>query len=129
MQALRGKTPLELAALAMGEESTLRCRARHEPCPGEAKKLLKEMDEGTALWYGLRRHLDEESTLEALREMSEFSTWKETKATENEQLRKQYLRLFQAVKEYDPGFVDHAMQARREAKKKEEANARGSASA
>ena len=43
MQALRGKTPLELAALAMGEESTLRCRARHEPCPGETKKLLKEM--------------------------------------------------------------------------------------
>ena len=107
----------------------MRCEARHEPCPGEAKKLLKKMDEGTALWYGLRRHLCEESALETLRKMSEFSTWKETKATENEQLRKQYLKLFQAVKDHDPRFVDRTMKARREAKQKEEADARGSASA
>lgn len=89
-----------------------RCRTRLDDPPEVCKQLLIDLREGPALWQGLRKHLTVEDTEFVLRMLQEHSDWKTVKRDPNERLRKEYLRLFDECRHFDPDFQHTEMKQR-----------------
>ena len=86
------------------EASARRSKERCKPPSGRAKDLLKDLNESKHFWYALRRHGDVAtctSWLEKLRTVSTFDN-----KNEYEQQRKEYLKLLDEIKRWDPEFRD-----------------------
>ena len=80
---------------------------------GEARMLLTELRESGAFWLALRKHLDEEEALFILKVLQEHSGWREVKKSRNEELRKEYLRLYDECRYFDPDWRHKEMRERR----------------
>lgn len=104
--------PHEIMRLATTKESLDRSMDRCKPCPEAAKRLLKELGESRAFWFALRRHGTTEQCTRWLGTMCQHSTWSADRHSENEILRKEYLRFWQEVRDYRPNFQDEEMQRR-----------------
>jgi len=102
----------QLTILARGKESEERCMRRLDDPPEACRQLLIDLREGPALWQGLRKHLTVEDSEYILRVLQEHSEWKVVKRDKNEKLRKEYLRLFDECRHFDPGFEDAEMKER-----------------
>ena len=75
--------------------------------------LLTELRESGAFWLALRKHLDEEEALFILKVLQEHSGWREVKKSRNEELRKEYLRLYDERRYFDPDWRHKEMRERR----------------
>lgn len=73
------------------------------------------LGESRALYFALRRHGTTEQVYTWLQRMLDRSDWKNRRDDEDEVLRKDYLRLWQECKHYDPNFVDQEMKRRQAA--------------
>ena len=104
--------PYEILRLSTQRESIERSRDRCKPCPEAAKRLLRELGESRAFWFALRRHGTSELCLRWLQKMTEHSSWATDRHSENEILRKEYLRFWQEVRDYRPNFQDEEMKRR-----------------
>ena len=104
--------PHEILRLSTQRESIERSRDRCKPCPEAAKRLLRELGESRAFWFALRRHGTSELCLRWLQKMTEHSSWATDRHSENEILRKEYLRFWQEVRDYRPNFQDEEMKRR-----------------
>ena len=80
---------------------------------GEARMLLTELRESGAFWLALRKHLNEEEALFILKVWQEHSGWREVKKSRNEELRKEYLRLYDECRYFDPEWRHEEMRERR----------------
>ena len=80
---------------------------------GEARMLLTELRESGAFWLALRKHLDEEEAVFILKVLQEHSGWREVKKSRNEELRKEYLRLYDECRYFDPDWRHKEMRERR----------------
>ena len=72
-----------------------------------------EARESGAFWLALRKHLDEEEALFILKVLQEHSGWREVKKSRNEELRKEYLRLYDECRYFDPDWRHKEMRERR----------------
>ena len=75
--------------------------------------LLTELRESGAFWLALRKHLNEEEALFILKVWQEHSGWREVKKSRNEELRKEYLRLYDERRYFDPDWRHAEMRERR----------------
>ena len=87
-------------------ESLKRSIERFNRPPAEAYRMLKEMGEHKSFWFALRKHGDEKKALEWLTILHSHSNWAENKKSVSERLRKEYLRLLDDVKFFNPSFRD-----------------------
>ena len=105
----------ELIRLASTPESRQRSMDRVAEPPRAAKRLLSEINESRDFWKALRKHGTVQQCQRWLETMVANSTWSEVRDTEAELLRKEYLRLWDECKFYDPDFVDEEMKDRQRA--------------
>ena len=90
--------------------STRRSEERCKAPFGRARDLLHDLHESVHFWYALRRHGDVAtctSWLEKLRGVSTFN-----KNSEYEQQRKEYLKLLDEIKRWQPEFRDRPREPR-----------------
>ena len=92
-----------------------KCQQRTQIPSAEADALLRQLREGPALWFGLRRHLSVTDATFILHVLVEHSEWHQVKRNRNETLRKEYLRYFQDCQHFDPEWVHRDMRARQAA--------------
>ena len=86
------------------EASQERSKERCKPPTGRAAELLVDLNESKHLWYALRRHGDEEMCIKWLDLLRDTST--HDPSSENEVKRKQYLKLLDEIKRWQPDFQD-----------------------
>ena len=87
-------------------ESLQRSRERYQRPPREATRLLAEMSEHKSFWFALRKHGNQDRALGWLRTLHEHSNWPANKKDPSEVLRKEYLRLLDGVKVFNPHYKD-----------------------
>ena len=87
-------------------ESLERSIARVRRPPRAAMKMLRDMGEHKSFWFALRKHGNEQAALRWLSTLHAKSNWAEQKHSEFERLRKEYLRLLDSIRVFDPGFQD-----------------------
>jgi hypothetical protein len=107
---------------ARTREAEQRCRARTERPPSYCRQLLRDLRESDAMWLALRKHLTEGDAQYILEVLKEHSGWRDVKKSEDEVLRKEYLRLFDECKFYNPAWESTAMKQRRERAQRAEAS-------
>ena len=105
----------ELIRLASRPDSRQRSIDRVADPPREVKELLRSINETRDFWKALRKHGTVQQCKSWLQTMVQHSTWHEVRETDPELLRKEYLRLWDECKFYDPEFVDHEMKERQRA--------------
>ena len=105
----------ELIRLASRPDSKQRSIDRVADPPREVKELLRAINETRDFWKALRKHGTVQQCKSWLQTMVQHSTWHEVRETNAELLRKEYLRLWDECKFYDPEFVDHEMKERQRA--------------
>ena len=108
----RGTTARQLAEMSRSQEIHQRCLERTAYPQGACRELLTELRESGGFWLALRRHLTVRDTEYALRVLQENSGWKDVKRSPNEILRKEYFKLFDECKHFDPDWVDAEMKRR-----------------
>ncbi len=108
-------SPLELAAEAQKPTSINRSINRRSKflTPGQID-LLKQLGESRHVWFQLRRHGTKQHVEEWLKAAVTQSNWLHDRESEEETLRREYLRLYQEIQWYDPDFVHDEMVARRQ---------------
>ncbi|CAK9072089.1 unnamed protein product [Durusdinium trenchii] len=104
----------EFMRLANGKDSYDRSMARRAAMDREQKRQVAAIGESRSLWYALRRHGTKQQCEEWLDTIHSHSTWLRDREGENEVLRKQYHVLWDAVRAFDPSFVDTEMRGRQE---------------
>ena len=87
-------------------ESLQRSFARVQRPPRAALRLLRDMGEHKSFWFALRRHGDEQVAMRWLAKLHATSNWAEQKFSPSELLRKEYLRLLDCIKAFDPDYQD-----------------------
>lgn len=107
-----GETARSLANIAQSAEISERCIKRTAQPRGECRELLADLNETPLFYVALRKHLTVRDTEFVLRVLREHSGWGDTKNTKNERLRKEYLKLFDECRHFDPDWVDTEMQRR-----------------
>ena len=95
----------ELIRLASRPDSKQRSIERVADPPREVKELLRAINETRDFWKALRKHGTVQQCKSWLQTMVQHSTWHEVRETNAELLRKEYLRLWDECKFYDPGHV------------------------
>jgi hypothetical protein len=68
--------------------------------------MLKDMGEHKSFWFTLRKHGDETAALRWLTTLHAQSNWAVNKHSDAEVLRKEYLRLLDGVKFFNPSYQD-----------------------
>ena len=102
-------TAAELISRASRPESINRSVNRVAQPTEAAKELLRTLGEKVEFWYSLRRH----GTVNQCENiMVRNSTWFQDRNTEEELLRKEYLRLWTECIHFDASFVDTEMKRR-----------------
>eukprot|EP00435_Cladocopium_sp_Y103_P029066 s590_g7.t1 len=96
----------KLMEVARSAESERRSQARREEVPREALLLLRRIGENKHFWFALRRHADAADCIGILAEMAKDSQWPIAKNSENEVLRKEYLRITSRIREHYPEWTD-----------------------
>jgi hypothetical protein len=76
------------------------------------KIQIGAIGESRSLWYALRRHRTKAQCTEWLNILHSNSTWSDDKESDDEVLRRQYLHLWEAVRSFEPEFVDAEMKRR-----------------
>ena len=107
-------TPLQLVAEAQKPVSTNRSiNRRSKFLTPHQMDLLKQLGESRHVWFGLRRHGAKKQVEAWLEAAVTQSSWLTERESDEETLRKEYLRLFQEIQYYEPDFVHDEMQRRR----------------
>ena len=112
--AVRNWGPDECAAHSRTFASERKCLARTQQPPEEGRRLLRQLREGFGLWLGLRKHVSEKDAVFILSVLREHSNWHDVKKSVNEDLRKEYLELFDEVKYFDRDWVHTEMKNRQQ---------------
>ena len=99
-------TAAELISRASRPESINRSANRVAQPTEVAKELLRSLGEKVEFWYSLRRHGSVNQCENWLKIMVANSTWFQDRNTEEELLRKEYLRLWTECIHFDASFVD-----------------------
>ena len=102
----------ELISRASRPESINRSLNRIAEPTAAAKELLRSLGEKVEFWYSLRRHGTVNQCENWLKIMVANSTWRDDRNTEEELLRKEYLRLWTECIHFDASFVDQEMKRR-----------------
>lgn len=105
----------ELIRLSTLPESRQRSIERVAEPPRAAKRLLQELNESRDFWKALRKHGTVQQCQRWLECMVGNSSWEDQRDSEEELLRKEYLRLWDECKFFDPHFVDEEMKERQRA--------------
>ena len=112
--AVRNWGPDECAAHSRTFASERKCLARTQQPPEEGRRLLRQLREGFGLWLGLRKHVSEKDAVYILSVLREHSNWHDVKKSVDEDLRKEYLELFDEVKYFDRDWVHTEMKNRQQ---------------
>ena len=102
-------------------ESAQKCLDRTRRPPEEAISLLQDLAESPAMWLALRRHLTVADAVTILKILHDHSEWPQVRRTEDELLRREYLKLFDECSYFDPDWIHPEMRQRQAAR----ANAAG----
>ena len=87
------------------EASHERSKERCKPPTERAAELLADLKESKHLWYALRRHGDQKMCIEWLEILRDNSTHDPN--SENEVKRKEYFKLVDEIRRWQPDFQDH----------------------
>ena len=107
-----GETPKTLADLARSDQIHQQCLKRTAHPRGDSRYLLDDLRETGLFWVTLRKHLSVRDTEFALKVLNEHSGWRDVKSSVTEKQRKEYLRLYDECKHFDPNWVDKEMERR-----------------
>lgn len=95
--------------------STEHCLTRTQQPPEEARQLLQELSESVTFWLALRKHLTVAESIFLLKVLRDHSDWPRVKRTDDEVLRREYLRLASECRYYHPKWLHLDMLERRAA--------------
>jgi hypothetical protein len=102
---MNGATPAEPVNFNT-TESLQRSAARVRRPPREALNMLREMGEHRSFWFALRKHGNDQQAMRWLSIFHANSNWAENKKSDSERLRKEYFRLLDGIRVFDPAFRD-----------------------
>ena len=97
-------------------ESTQKCLDRTCRPPEEARSLLQDLAESPAMWLALRRHLTVADAVTILKILHDLSEWPQVRRTEDELLRREYLKLFDKCCYFDPDWIHPEMRQQQAAR-------------
>ena len=97
-------------------ESTQKCLDRTCRPPEEARSLLQDLAESPAMWLALRRHLTVADAVTVLKILHDHSEWPQVRRTEDELLRREYLKLFDECCYFDPDWIHPEMRQQQAAR-------------
>ena len=104
----------DILRLAKGQDSYNRSLQRRAEMTRTQKAQIAAIGESRSLWYALRRHGTKAQCAEWLNILHSNSTRLDDKESDDEVLRRQYLHLWEAVRSFEPKFVDDEMKRRQE---------------
>ena len=83
-------------------------RKTWEP-PDEARRLLQDLGESPAMWLNLRKHLTVADAVAILKILWDHSEWPQVKRTEDELLRREYLKRFDECCHFQSDWIHTEM--------------------